>query len=57
MSEITEQATKDFAEWINAGPALAKAAGCHVGIKVTTAKNGKIHLSSSTPKLSPECPA
>lgn len=27
-----------FAEWINQGPKLASAAGCHVGIKVTEAK-------------------
>jgi hypothetical protein len=27
-----------FADWLNKGPKLAAAAGCHVGIKVTEAK-------------------
>lgn len=27
-----------FAAWLREGPKLAKAAGCHVGIKVTEAK-------------------
>lgn len=27
-----------FAAWLSRGPRLAKAAGCHVGIKVTEAK-------------------
>lgn len=26
---------EEFAGWLNEGPKLAKAAGCHVGIKVT----------------------
>ena len=29
-----------FSSWLSQGPMLAKAAGCHVGIKVTEAKTG-----------------
>lgn len=36
-----ERAAKQFAAWLNAGPKLAKAAGCYVGIKVTPAPQEK----------------
>ena len=31
---LSPSAVKEFADWINKGPALAKAAGCYVEIKV-----------------------
>ena len=35
LSDATRDASEQFAQWINDGPALAKAAGCYVGITVS----------------------
>jgi hypothetical protein len=38
LTESPRTASEAFADWLNKGPKLALAAGCHVGIKVTGAK-------------------
>lgn len=37
LSPVEQSPAEVFAKWLDAGPKLAKAAGCYVGIKVSTA--------------------